>query len=133
MSFKAEIATSVYAIEGKDAHHLLVMVNLVPEYPEDQRSLWSKLLGCYGVVVSVNKTYVEHSITQGVIELGCNNIEALQKQLIWITLSSQTIHILTSLLKFGTTSRSARSNGKPDTYKDTRMKTPSRNSIAGEN
>ncbi len=52
---------------------------MVAGYLEDQSSLQSKLLGCYGVVVTVNKICAEPDIIQEAVELGCNNIEILQR------------------------------------------------------
>ncbi len=55
----------------------VIEVNQIPSHPEDHSLLWSEIAGCYGIVLTVQAIFEEHAITQGSIELSCNNIEEL--------------------------------------------------------
>ncbi len=57
------------------------MVNIVPRHVEDQNLLLSELAGMYKIVVFTNGICNEHNTTKGELEVGCYNIEALQRSI----------------------------------------------------
>ncbi len=71
-----EISTLAFSTEGKNAKGCPIMVNVVPGYPEDKSALWIKIAGICGIIVSTNAIFQEHHITEGEIEVGCDNVEA---------------------------------------------------------
>ncbi len=78
-SFKVKIGPFAFVMEGQNEKRCLVAVNMAPGYLEDQKLLWSKLAGMYGIIVATNELCKEHHITNRKREVGCNNVEALQR------------------------------------------------------
>ncbi len=77
-SLKEQYGTSAYIIKGEDSQYRIVGLNIAPRFPDNQNSLRIKLAACYIMVLAIKAICEEHDITQGIVELGCDNDEALQ-------------------------------------------------------
>jgi hypothetical protein len=78
-SYKDELGTAAYVLEGKTKMNRIVGVLKVPGLPADQSSYRSELSGMYGIVVMVEVICTHFEITSGAIEAGCDGLSALRK------------------------------------------------------
>ncbi len=72
-SFQAQMGTSAFILEGENLRNHLVSVNQAPG------QLRIKLARCYSVVSTVRAICEEYGITQGLIKVVYDNIEALHR------------------------------------------------------
>jgi hypothetical protein len=78
-SYKDELSTAAYVLEGSTSVNQIVVVLAVPGMPDDQSSYCSKLAGLYGIVAMVQMICEHFGITSGAIKVGCDGQIALQK------------------------------------------------------
>ncbi len=75
-------------------------MTVVPSFLEDQSLLRSELEGFYGIVVMANKICKEHDVLEGGMEIGGDNVKALQRaiDLDYFISSNHTHFNLTTVL-----------------------------------
>ena len=78
-SYKQERGTAAFTIRGKTEIHPVTGVNMVPGYYADHQSYRAELSGLYGVVCTVEDICLQHKITDGCIEIGCDGEQAVYK------------------------------------------------------
>jgi hypothetical protein len=78
-SFKNELGTAAFVIEGKDQTNRILAGHLTPGPPLSQSSFRSELSGLYGIVSLVNTICQFHHITEGKVCCACDGKQAIEQ------------------------------------------------------